>query len=45
VGVSLEAITTKLQVDGVASFGKSYDDLIAALDGKRTRLQAAGGSS
>jgi transaldolase len=43
-GIDLGAITAKLQADGVASFGKSYDDLIAALDGKRTMLQTGAGS-
>jgi transaldolase / glucose-6-phosphate isomerase len=37
-GIDLEAVTAKLQVDGVASFAKSYVDLLAALDGKRARL-------
>jgi transaldolase len=38
VGIDLGAITAKLQVDGVASFAKSYDDLLAALDQKRRSL-------
>jgi transaldolase len=42
VGVDLGGITTTLQADGVASFGKSYDELIAALDAKRKALQSAG---
>ncbi|HEX7484788.1 MAG TPA: bifunctional transaldolase/phosoglucose isomerase [Vicinamibacterales bacterium] len=41
LGIDLGAITAKLQTDGVAAFGKSYDDLISALDGKRKALQAA----
>jgi transaldolase len=31
VGVSLDAVTHKLQVDGVDSFAKSFEDLMAAL--------------
>jgi transaldolase len=31
-GISLEQVTQQLQVDGVAAFGKSFDELIAALD-------------
>ena len=38
LGIDLEAITTQLQVDGVSSFAKSYDDLLAALDSKRQRV-------
>jgi transaldolase len=43
-GIDLAAITTTLQEDGVASFGKSYDDLLAALEAKRAALQAPGRS-
>jgi transaldolase len=35
VGVDLEAVTSRLQRDGVASFGRSYDTLISALEAKR----------
>jgi transaldolase/glucose-6-phosphate isomerase len=38
VGVDLEAITSSLQRDGVASFGRSYDTLISALEAKRRVL-------
>jgi transaldolase len=38
VGVDLEAITDRLQRDGVAAFGRSYDLLISALDTKRRAL-------
>jgi len=41
LGIDLGAITAKLQLDGVAAFGKSYDDLLSALDGKRKALLAA----
>ncbi len=37
-GVDFDAITDKLQVDGVASFAKSFDDLLGTLEAK------AGGS-
>jgi transaldolase len=40
LGVDLTAIAARLQVDGVASFGRSYDELIAALDRKRVELLA-----
>jgi transaldolase len=35
MGIDLDAITEKLQVDGVAAFAASYDKLLAALDEKR----------
>lgn len=38
LGVNLDAVTAKLQVDGVASFAKAYDDLLSALEGKRQVL-------
>jgi transaldolase / glucose-6-phosphate isomerase len=41
VGVDLGGITAKLQADGVASFAKSYDDLLGALEQKRRSLQCA----
>ncbi|UCH82717.1 MAG: bifunctional transaldolase/phosoglucose isomerase [Candidatus Latescibacterota bacterium] len=36
LGVDLEAITHKLQVDGVAAFAKSFDELLEALKKKRS---------
>jgi len=36
VGVDIDAITTELQVEGVASFAKSFDQLLGALDGARS---------
>ncbi len=36
VGVDLDAITTELQIEGVAAFAKSFDQLLGALDGART---------
>jgi transaldolase / glucose-6-phosphate isomerase len=41
VGVDLGAVTARLQVDGVASFAKSYEDLMGALEQKRKALQCA----
>jgi transaldolase len=36
LGISLEQITDQLQVDGVAAFAKAFDDLLAAIEAKRT---------
>jgi transaldolase len=36
VGVDIDAITNELQVEGVASFAKSFDQLLGALDGARS---------
>jgi transaldolase len=36
VGVDIDAITTELQVEGVAAFAKSFDQLLGALDEART---------
>ncbi len=41
IGVSLEAVTHRLQIDGVDSFAKSFEDLMAALDKKKAALVAA----
>jgi transaldolase / glucose-6-phosphate isomerase len=38
LGIDLDAITEKLQVDGVAAFAASFDQLMAALDKKRKAL-------
>jgi transaldolase/glucose-6-phosphate isomerase len=38
LGIDLNAITEKLQVDGVASFAASFDQLMAALEKKRQAL-------
>jgi transaldolase len=35
LGIDLDAITEKLQVDGVASFASAYDRVLAALEKKR----------
>jgi transaldolase len=41
VGVDLDAVTRQLQIDGVASFSKSYDDLLSALEKKRGEIGRA----
>src|SRR5207248_3010546 len=38
LGIDLDAVTQKLQVDGVASFSKSFDDLLGAVEQKRRAL-------
>jgi len=38
LGINLEAITEKLQVDGVAAFAASFDQLMGALEKKRTAM-------
>jgi hypothetical protein len=40
VGVDLDDVGRTLEVAGVASFAKSYDDLLASLDAKRHELRA-----
>jgi transaldolase len=40
VGVRLKDVTAKLQVDGVASFAKSFTDLMRAIDAKRQKIGA-----
>ena len=41
VGVDLDAITTRLRVEGVDSFVKSYEELLAGLADKRSQLASA----
>jgi transaldolase len=43
--VSLEAITAKLQEDGVEAFAKAFHDLMSSITMKRERLVAAGRSA
>ena len=38
-GVDLKAVADKLEVDGVAAFAKSYDDLLAAIEQKAERVR------
>jgi len=40
VGIDLKAVTDQLTVEGVAAFAKSFDELLANLTTKRTRLKA-----
>jgi transaldolase len=39
-GITMKSVTDKLLVDGIASFGKSYDSLIAGLEKKRELVGA-----
>ncbi|HEV2127330.1 MAG TPA: transaldolase [Thermomicrobiales bacterium] len=41
-GISLDAITTKLEDDGIDAFAKSYDELLAGVEEKEKALAAAG---
>ena len=36
LGVDIDAVTEELQVEGVAAFAASFDQLLAALDAART---------
>ncbi len=40
-GVDLDRVTDELIEEGVAAFGKSFDDLIATIDGQRKALATA----
>lgn len=40
LGIDLDAVTEKLQVDGVASFAKSFEELLEALKKKRSAVLA-----
>ena len=42
VGISIEDVTAKLLVDGIASFQKSFDELIAGLESKIGSLTPGG---
>ena len=44
-GISLDDITTKLTIDGIAAFAKSYKDMLAAIAAKQRRLAAVGARS
>jgi transaldolase len=41
VGVDIDAVTTELQIEGVAAFAKSFDQLLGALDAARGQLLAS----
>ena len=45
LGIDLEAITEKLQVDGIASFASAYDRVLAALEKKHGKMIVAGVSA
>ena len=38
VGIDIDAITTELQIEGVAAFAKSFDQLLGALDEARVSM-------
>lgn len=42
VGIDLDTVARSLQIDGVAAFAKSYDDLAAVLEKKRKALMVGG---
>jgi transaldolase len=42
-GIDMDAVTLKLQVDGVASFSKSFTDLMTTIAGKRQEMLAHAG--
>ena len=44
-GISMEKVTEKLLDDGIASFAKSYETLLAGLDKKRTSLASGDNSN
>ena len=44
LGIDLNAIADKLQVDGVAAFASAYDRVLAALEKKQHKMQVAGTS-
>ena len=41
-GIEMEQVTAKLLEDGLQSFADSYDELLANIDEKRSRLAARG---
>jgi len=41
-GVDLDALAARLQDDGAASFVKSWNDLMACVDGKASAIRKAG---
>jgi transaldolase len=42
-GIDMDAVTAKLQVDGVASFAKSFNDLLSTITAKRQEMLAHAG--
>jgi transaldolase len=45
IGISLKEITSQLETDGIDTFVKSYDELLAGVDAKRTQLAQVGGDN
>jgi transaldolase len=43
LGISLDAITAKLEEDGISTFMTSYDDLLAGVESKRSQLAQVAG--
>lgn len=41
VGIDIDRVTDQLEEEGIAAFVKSYEDLLAGVDAKRTALAAA----
>jgi transaldolase len=40
-GIDIDAVTTQLEDEGIASFAKSYDSLLAGVAAKRSQLAGA----
>ena len=38
-GIDIDAITKQLEEEGVASFAKSFDDLLEGVEGKRQAVE------
>jgi transaldolase len=45
LGISLDEITAQLETDGIDTFVKSYDDLLAGVDAKRSQLAQVAGDN
>ena len=41
VGIDIDAVTTQLEEEGIASFAKSYDSLLSGVASKRSQLAGA----
>jgi transaldolase len=40
-GIDIDAVTAQLEEEGIASFAKSYDSLLAGVASKRSQLAGA----
>jgi transaldolase len=40
-GIDMQAVTAQLEDEGIASFAKSYESLLAGVDAKRSQLAGA----